>query len=144
MTTSRDTLSLDAAVYQPKFGRPEDIVEYSHTLPMEHLSEALGIGRIVVAEAFHPVVADARSLEVFQDKLVEERRSAHGVTFGRLLGAHRLGEKGKVRHAESLPVALKPFSSPEDAVSEMRGYTTLRELGVPTFEPVGIFPAATG
>jgi hypothetical protein len=132
-------------LYQPAIQGRHDMVIYDHNAPAEELSEALAMGRIIVSEGFGTFVEEAHGLEVYPDKSIEPRRSAHGVTFGRLLGAHKYGiETGRLRRRQSLPVAIKPFSTPEDAVNEMRGYRTLQELEIPTFEPIGLFPAALG
>jgi hypothetical protein len=128
-------------VHLPRFGAADRIVGFDPQTSPDDYATALMAGHLVVAEEFIDTVGKAQRVDVFPDKLVEEKRSAHGVTFGRLLGRGRSSRGGKpsVTH-----VALKPFNNPGDAVNEMGSYTRLRELGVPTFDPVGVFPAENG
>ncbi len=115
----------------------------AHTVLAEGLShgemvEALQLGHTIVSAEFQKPVRLAHHHEVYPDKQIEERRSAHGVSFGRLVG-HRPSKPG--RPGTVLSVAMKPFDGCEAAVREVMGYQILREIGVETFQPVGIFHA---
>lgn len=105
---------------------------------IEDTARILRLGRAVVAAAEDGVAQSFIEARVSPDKVIEERRSAHQVGFGVMLDCER-SFKGKPRKHS---VAFKPFNSPEDAVKEVRGYLTLKELGVETYDPVGIFPSA--
>ena len=120
-------------------GHPRDLIDYDHNVNPAELSTAVQAGKVLVAAEYRDTVTAATNTAVFADKLIEERRSAHGVTFGRILGCDQ-----SVKGGSALSVALKPFAHAESAVHEMRGYKVLTSLDVPTFEPVGIFPAANG
>jgi hypothetical protein len=118
------------------------MIHYDHDEAMEgtdRFVEALRMGQSVVAQEFAISFTPKTSTEIFEGKQIEGRRSAHGVSFGRVVTAHaKSGQK------DVLGVALKPFYNPEDAITEMRGYKVIGSLAIPTFEPVGIFPAKHG
>ncbi|GAC1500539.1 MAG: hypothetical protein NVS1B10_04220 [Candidatus Saccharimonadales bacterium] len=124
---------------------PDQLSTYEHSVSMEELVGGLESGNTLVAPSFESVLKKTKTVEIYKDKLIEERRSAHGVTFGRLITSRTVADRTDHPAMKlAYSVALKPFVSSEDAVREMRGYFTLQNLNVPTFEPVGIFQAAKG
>jgi hypothetical protein len=128
----------------PSILAAEHMEEYAHGLPIEHYAAALATGKMVVVQPFHEVIATAPDVQILTEKQIEERRSAHGVTFGRLHDNANGKHDNFLRRNGPMSVALKPFSSSHDAVRELQGYINLRDIEVPTFEPVGIFPAKEG
>lgn len=102
--------------------------------------KALSIGVPVVAAEFADITSRTNKVDIHPEKIIEERRSAHRLGFGRLIGW--LPHKG--RSGSLLEVALKPFMDPEAALREFQEYRRLGHLGVETFQPVGVFPAKTG
>jgi hypothetical protein len=105
----------------------------------ERHEQAVIMGGAVVSHAAADHIAGARTIETDEDKRIERARSAHQVGFGSII------PKGAERpDAGLVSVALKPFHHPEGAIREVRGYLTLQQLGVETFDPIGIFPAEHG
>jgi hypothetical protein len=130
----------DCSVHIPLMGAIDRLIPFESGQSPKRYVAALMSGRLVVSGGFVEEVSKAREVEPFPDKLIHSRRSAHGVTFGRMLGRSFSGRT----KPSSKSVALKPFHNLHDAVNEMEGYLKLQDLGVPTFEPIGIFPAVTG
>lgn len=97
-------------------------------------ADALVKRHAVVLPAHAEMVAESRKVTATPGQVFRKERSAHGVGFGAF----------ESRHGSSLEVAMKPFSRADDALNEVRGALVLRGLDVETYEPVGIFPAASG
>ncbi len=97
--------------------------------------EALLHGKPVTSEVFDEVLSRVTSQEVYPDKIIDASRSAHQVSFGRLIGMRR----GKHTRGTVMSVAFKPFDDPAKALQEFNGYRILQDAGIQTFEPVGVF-----
>ena len=129
-------LELSPEMYVPQFA-PGEVFRtetFNPDFDPRIYAAAAEAGKIVVSAAFKDFVTGAKGVEIFTDKQIDGRRSAHGVRFGSMGGKADLG----------IRVALKPFSDPSDAVNELSGYERLLELNIPTFSPIGIFPALHG
>jgi len=98
---------------------------------------ALQAGEAIVCKSHLDELTHVKSHEVFPDKTIERRRSAHGVSFGRLIGF----KASKKRDGNLMSVAYKPFDRAEKAIQELYGYRILQELGVETFDPIGVVPS---
>ena len=109
-------------------------------LTTEHLKEVLNAGYGVVSPEFAEVLRSAKKHKVYTDKMIDERHSAHQVTFGIFVG-ERTTKKGNHVIGKTLSAAMKPFGEPEHAVNEYLGYQVLQRLGIETFQPVGVFPS---
>jgi hypothetical protein len=120
--------------------RQAEIIDGSE--PMQRHLDALTVGIPVVSLAYQGTLRPTRGFEYFPDKIIDESRSAHGVSFGRFFG----GMPGTpTREATTLlSTAIKPFDNPESALREFYGYRRLGDLAVETFSPVGIFPSKSG
>lgn len=103
------------------------------------IEDILLSGAAAVFSEYSKDLARYQSHEVFPDKIIEERRSAHGVSFGRFVLRQATGVPRDRRN--KLSVAMKPFMSPEHAARECAGYLLLAQHGIETFSPVGIFQA---
>ncbi|MCA9331314.1 hypothetical protein KC968_00060 [Candidatus Saccharibacteria bacterium] len=103
--------------------------------------DALRAGVPVVALALAETLNPAHAFEVYPTKTIDSQRSAHGVSFGRFVARAPHARKGL---RTLVDVAVKPFDDAPTALNEMHGYHVLDELGVETFQPVGIFPAQHG
>lgn len=132
---------------------PEDLNYYGHIpdvrskeVSYDKLSEEkllsqgerlLALGRAVVLASQDGSERSFGEAIIKEDKIIEERRSAHMVGFGTLIGCEK-NYKGKNR---KYSVAYKPFNNAQDALSEVKGYLTLEDLGVETYEPIGVYPS---
>ncbi|CAN5717041.1 hypothetical protein BH23PAT2_BH23PAT2_04340 [soil metagenome] len=137
------SLMAGGELHMPNLKQVSDLHIYETDPPNEEHIDGLLAGRPLVREPFAEQVS--KSLHVVTlNKIIESKRSAHGVGFGSLkfIGETALG--GKEGGAGSVAVALKPFNDPETAMQEMYGYVALKALGVETFDPIGVFPAAHG
>src|SRR5579864_61677 len=108
------------------------------TTPSSDLASDLQDGTAIVAAQYREQLATAIDHEVYPGKVIEKSRSAHGVTFGRFLSRR---PKKEASVGTLLNVAMKPFSDPIAALLEMHGYKVLQDLGIETFNPVGVFPS---
>jgi hypothetical protein len=111
-------------------------LQIEDTIP-PYTADELREGHPMIMPEFTEVLSRTTSFDVTPDKTIERRRSAHGVSFGRLIGPKR-NKQG--REGSLLSVAYKMFDRPDKAVQEVEGYHILRELGMDTFEPVAIVP----
>lgn len=102
-------------------------------------AQMLYLGRAAITKASEEFVGQVRQTVLEPGEIVESQRSAHQVGFGYFMYRPR-----GIRQPLSQPVALKPFARAENALNEVKGYQMLADLGIETFEPVGIFPAANG
>lgn len=103
-------------------------------------AELLLAGTAVVLPDYIEDFRKATRHEVFPGKTIAPERSAHEVAFGRVMGHnHNVGAE-TARYS----VAMKPFNRAQDALHEMYGYMLLKQLGVQTFQPIGVFPAQKG
>lgn len=109
----------------------QDVVEQA-------ASEVLDKGHCIVTPKYVELVERVTSHEVYPDKQIDFKRSAHGVSFGRLIGAKPSKDN---RQGSLLQVAFKPFDRSDKALQEMSGYLKLQEIGIETFDPVGVFPS---
>jgi len=100
-----------------------------------------GLVSPVVTEHHQDTIREAISLELTDKMIIEECRSAHQVAFGRLLKRREDKETGL---GHLMGVAIKPFDDHNTAYNEVLGAMRLRELGVPTYDPIGIFPSRSG
>jgi tRNA A-37 threonylcarbamoyl transferase component Bud32 len=96
-------------------------------------------GKSAISSEYQRDIARFQTHEVFPDKIVEEKRSAHGVSFGRFILRQMPGVPRDRRN--KLSVAMKPFGSASHAARECAGYMMLAQHGIETFSPVGIFEA---
>lgn len=101
-------------------------------------SEVLDKGHCVVNPEYAVLVERVTGHEVYPDKQIDFKRSAHGVSFGRLIGRRPTKDN---RQGTLLQVAFKPFDRSDKALQEMSGYLKLQEIGIETFDPVGVFPS---
>lgn len=90
----------------------------------------------VMNEEYYDRLHSALRMEEYPGKIIDESRSAHAVGMGRIL-KHRRTKQNKVGNA--LNVAIKPFNDIDKAANEVWGYWQLQDLGIETFDPVGIF-----
>lgn len=97
-------------------------------------------GVAVVLPDYLSAVRSASRHDVYRDKTIVPTRSAHEVAFGRLMGHNSNVQRETARFG----VAMKPFNRPQDALHEVYGYMLLNQLGVQTFQPIGVFPAKKG
>ncbi len=100
---------------------------------INHLTSNNGI----ICEPYADRLHTAIKMEEFPGKIIDESRSAHAVGMGRIIKP-RPNKKSGVGNAMS--VAIKPFNDPIKAANEVWGYWQLQDLGIETFDPVGIFP----
>lgn len=106
----------------------------------ERMTNVLQSGKAIVSEPHLEVVRQAMRAEIFPDKIVEEDRSAHRVAFGRVIGRRPQKRSGQ---GHIMTVAIKPFGDTDGAISEIKGYWALQDVGVETYDPVGIFPLSS-
>jgi len=83
-----------------------------------------------VAPEYRDILAQTQRFEPNPQRRIERERSAHQVGFGKFTNT---------RGEPILNVALKPFSREEDAIHEALGAQRLRDIGVETYNPVGLF-----
>ncbi len=137
------TLLSSGKLHEPDLRRKHDLSIYSgEDEPNQDHIDSLLSGYPVVHESH--VGHIRRSMDaVTLNKIIESKRSAHGVGFGsfRLIGGIAAGASVE---RQSIPVAFKPFNGPEKALHEMYGYGVLRAMGIETFDPIGVFPARHG
>jgi hypothetical protein len=128
-------------LHEPDLRMMHSLVEYGTDSDAAYLDlVTMGIPIIHPNHVEQGTLDNAKTVEVIPNKIIESRRSAHGVGFGSiaLKGARR--STGGDGH-----VALKPFAgSGMKALQELAGYDILRGLGVETFDPIGVFPARHG
>lgn len=130
---------LTGSLHQPDLRNLQHAEIVEEQVTPQHL-DALVSGIPVVETEAHQAIIPTSNFEVYPEKTIENRRSAHGVSFGQFVGW--LPTKSKFDSL--LKVAIKPFNNPEDALREFTGYRLLGNLAVESFEPVGIFPAKEG
>lgn len=118
----------------------KDGLVIDETPDFDRYVEALMSGMPVVCEGYADLIKAVKTHEVIPDKTIERRRSAHGVSFGRLVGY----KQSKRREGTIFSIAYKPFEHVEKAVQELYGYKILQKLGVDTFDPIGIVPQEEG
>lgn len=131
---------VDEWLHAPKAFTDRVLIDPSEGVTAEHLA-ALEIGRAAVVASEVCLIRESCRVDVEPTKTVERRRSAHEVGFGAFVHRTKVNRKGR---SIEQAVALKPFSRPEKALHELAGYLTLGELGIETFQPVGVFPAKDG
>lgn len=95
----------------------------------------------VVTKDYGDTIKGTVDLQLTPGKVIEKQRSAHEIAFGRLL-KRRVDKQSSLGH--QMYVALKPFYDDRSALHEMLGGMRLASLGVPTYEPVGVFRAVSG
>ncbi len=110
------------------------------TFDMDAHLDALNSGQAIVSPEYSSELERLKTHEVFPDKTVERRRSAHGVSFGRLVGY----KPSKKRDGNLMSVAFKLFEKPKKALQEFYGYKILQEIDTETFDPIGIVPSEDG
>lgn len=126
----------EGQLHQISFNSHDALVQESG-VDKGYMVELLHGHKSVICPEFAEPLSKVQAHEVFPGKKIEERRSAHGVSFGRLVGY----KPTKGRQGHVLSVAMKPFGSAEKAVHELQGYQVLQELEVETYNPVGVFPS---
>ncbi len=124
-------------LHMPKFLSERVVIEPESGIGGHHI-DALRLGRAAVMASEEKIVMETGTVMIDPIKTVERRRSAHEVGFGAFLSRNRHDSKGR---PVKLAVAIKPFSRPEKALHEVSGYLTLAELGIETFQPIGVFPS---
>lgn len=127
-------------LYVPDMRSLSRAEHYYDELSESH-EKALQLGVPVVATEFAGTIRPGIISDIYPEKTVDSQRSAHGVTFGRLAVRAPSARKGL---RTVVDVAIKPFDDSTTALHEMNGYRVLGQLGIETFEPVGVFPAAHG
>ncbi|GEM_PF-3815349 len=115
----------------------------SFVLPEENPSnkhaQMLYMGRAALLGTSEGLMSQVRQTVLERGEVIESQRSAHQVGFGYFMCQPR-----GTRQPVAQPIALKPFARAENALNEVQGYQTLAQLGIQTFEPVGVFPALKG
>lgn len=130
----------DTPAYLPDMRVNHVVVEGAENRDPEELARMLYLGRsAVVAASASELVAANPHVVVAKHETMNSQRSAHEVGFG-FMAPNAKAALSTTTQA----VALKPFTRAENALTEMNGYRVLAELGIETFEPVGVFPAAKG
>ncbi len=122
--------------HQPKLWAELVLIDFEADKKHEYI-RVLELGKAAILSSQVELVRGSE-VEVDAIKKIEHRRSAHEVGFGLFRHNNKPDPKGKPRKTQ---IALKPFSRPDNALHEVFGYLVLQELGVETFEPIGVFPA---
>lgn len=142
---SDKTLELPRRVDDTWLHAPElfsgSVVIYPETGITDMHLIALQAGKSAVVANQMPLLSKTAQVKIEPQKTVERARSAHEVGFGALVCRATLLPKGK---RPEQAIALKPFVRAEKALHEVNCYRVLAELGVETFEPIGVFPAKKG
>ena len=111
-------------------------VQLGRTATKNDIITAYHLHDNVIAEDYYHKLHMALRMEEYPGKIIDESRSAHAVGMGRIL-KHRRTKQNKVGNA--MNVAIKPFNDIDKAANEVWGYWQLQDLGIETFDPVGIF-----
>lgn len=131
--------SFNDSYYQVNRCKMQEASASPHTFGVDEARLLLS-GVAVVLPAYIDTLQGATRHEVFPAKTIAPDRSAHEVAFGRIMGHNPNVRSETARFS----VAMKPFNRARDALHEMYGYMLLKELGVETFQPIGVFPAKKG